>query len=277
MCREARERLRTEARPVPGRLSTLPNRVNRTLTKGQDRDNLGPMLVDSMRHPVLASKRLLAGVFGFSLAACAASGPVIPNATQKVSAPSARESGTADEVFMRAPWELWRVPTGTARYHRGAHMLLPDKLESFQVSEVSVYQADGSDVRIDYYSVDLGGGSQTHESISVSVYSATDDLESDWQSAVKQAKRRWTGATTAEPFPLPAHHPADTRQMAMVAPVRGGEKDAATFVQTMLFHEGKWAVRYEVTCPAADLGATREKTRTFLRSIRAREYTNRTQ
>jgi hypothetical protein len=250
-------------------------RVMWPLTKLHDRDNLGTMSRNTAPQGGTPLPRLLAGWLAFACAACAASGPFVPDKTHKVLPPSAREGGSADDVFLRHPWELWRVPTGTARYHRGAHMLLPDKLESFQVREVSVYQADGSDVRIDYYSVDLGGGSQAHESISVFVYPATGDLDSDWKSAVERVRRQWPGATTTQPFRVPRHHPPETKQMAVIAPGPSGREDDATFVQTILFHEGKWAVRYEVSCPAADLEATREKTRAFLRSLRAEEYSNR--
>lgn len=249
--------------------------VTGALTKPSDRDNLGAMATNTTRQTGTPVRLPLVGWLSFALAACTSAGPYVPDTTYKVPPPSAREGGSADDVFLRAPWELWRVPTGSARYHRGAHMLLPDKLESFQVSEVSVYRADGSDVRIDYYSVDLGGGSQAHESISVFVYPATEDLDSDWEAAVERTKRRWPGATATEPFRVPEHHPPETRQMAIVVPGRSGRKADATFVQTILFHEGKWAVRYEVSCPAADLDATREKTRTFLRSLRTEEYRNR--
>jgi hypothetical protein len=215
----------------------------------------------------------VAGYFLAATAACS-TGPFVPDTRGK--AAKTRENISADDVFKRAPWELWRVPTGTARYHRGTGMLLPDKLESFEVSDVSVYQTDGSDVRIDYFSVDLGGGSQSHESISVFVYRAHDALNTEWKTVSDTVKRRWPGGTPTSPFAVPAHHPEDTQQMALVAPVRTGDKADATFVQTILFHVGEWAVRYDVTCPAEDLAATREKTRTFLRLIRAQEYTGRT-
>jgi hypothetical protein len=155
-------------------------------------------------------------------------------------------------------------------------MLLPDQLESFEVSEVSVYQADGSDVRVDYYSVDLGGGTQAHESISVYVYRAQAPLDAEWKAVAERTSRKWPGASSTQPFPVPAHHPGDTKQLALIAGARGADLNAATFVQTTLFHIGPWAVRYDITCPAADVNATREKTRTFLRSLRAQEYAGRT-
>jgi hypothetical protein len=39
----------------------------------------------------------------------------------------------------------------------------------------------------------------------------------------------------------------------------------------MLFHQGEWAVRYEITCPLTDIAVAREITRSFLGSLRARE------
>jgi len=211
---------------------------------------------------------------GWSLAACTTSGPFVPDTRGRV---GGRQRITADDVFKRAPWELWRVPTGTARYHRGTKMLLPDQLQSFEVREVSVYQADGSDVRIDYFSVDLGGGSQAQESIAVYVYRAPDSLDGEWKDVVERTKRKWPGATTAAPLPLPEHHPEDTKQMALIVGAHGSDLSQATFVQTILFHVGGWAVRYDVTCPAADVEVTREKTRAFLRSLRAEEYADRTE
>lgn len=225
--------------------------------------------------PMTAPQVWLLGCGLAIFAACATSGPFVPDSRAR-DKPSARQTVSADDVFKRAPWEIWRMPTGTARYHRGTGMLLPDQLESFQVSEVSVYQADGSDVRVDYYSVDLGGGTQAHESISVYVYRAQDRLDAEWKAVAERANRKWPGASPAQPFPVPAHHPNDTKQLALIAGARGADLNSATFVQTTLFHIGPWAVRYDITCPAADVDATREKTRTFLRSLRAQEYAGRT-
>jgi hypothetical protein len=227
--------------------------------QGNTRQFRSPLLLALAGYPIVA------------LAACASVGPFVPDKTDKIPPPQAREGARADDVFMRAPWELWRVPNGTARYHRGTFMLLPDETESFKASEVSIYAADGSDVRLDYSSVDLGRGSQSSESISVFVYRAPDDLEREWKSVTERMGRKWPGATAAEPFPVPAYHPLKTKQMAMIAPARTGDNTNATFVQATLFHQGEWAVRYEITCPAVDVGVAREKTRTFLRSIRARE------
>ena len=226
--------------------------------------------------PTAVRQQNALAVTGYFLAvatACTTTGPFIPDTSANTS--KFRENISADDVFLRSPWELWQVPTGTARYHRGTGMLLPDSLDSFEVSEISVYRKDGSDVRIDYLSVDLGGGSQSHESISVFVYRAPDPLEEEWKDVVDDVKRRWPGSSPASPFAAPAHHPEDTKQMALVAPARTGNKEDSTFVQAILFHIGEWAVRYEVTCPAEDLDAAREKTRSFLRSLRAREYAGR--
>ncbi len=226
----------------------------------------------TVRHKAIAAA---GGYFlAITVAACSTAGPFVPDTRGK--ATKSQENISADDVFKRAPWELWRMPTGSARYHRGTGMLLPDKLESFEVSDVSVYKADGSDVRIDYFSVDLGGGSQSHESISVYVYRTSKSPDADWRAVTDDVKRQWPGATPASPFPVPAHHPDDTKQLAWVAPARQGAKGDTTFVQTLLFRVGEWAVRYDITCPAEDLDATREKTRTFLRSIRSQEYTGRT-
>lgn len=216
---------------------------------------------------------ILLALSGWTLATCATSGPFVPDTRERV---GARQKISADDVFKRAPWELWQVPTGTARYHRGTGMLLPDQLQSFEVSDVSVYQADGGDVRIVYFSVDLGGGSQAQETITVYVYRAPDSLDAEWKDVAERTRRKWPGASAADPFPVPAHHPEDTKQMALIAGARGADLTQAVFVQTILFHVGKWAVRYDITCPAADVDVTRDKTRTFLRSLRAEEYANRT-
>ena len=226
----------------------------------------------STRRPGGPSLLAFAGYPLVALAACASSGPFVPDTTDKIPAPSAREGGDANDVFMRAPWELWRTPRGIARYHRETFALLPDESESsFKASEVSVYAADGSDVRVDYASVDLGAGSQSREFVSVFVYRAPEDLDGEWASVTKRLQQKWSGATAAEPFPVPDHHPAETRQMALLVPARTGDKADPTFVQTTLFHRGNWAVRYELTCPAADLRVARGKTLAFLRSLRAQE------
>jgi hypothetical protein len=59
--------------------------------------------------------------------------------------------------------------------------------------------------------------------------------------------------------------------MALIGPVQTGNKIIDTFVQVMLFHQGEWAVRYEITCPLTDIAVARESTRSFLSSLRARE------
>jgi len=206
-----------------------------------------------------------------ALAACTTAGPVIPDTTDRIPPPSAREGANANDVFMRKPWEIWRVPGGTARYHREAFMLLPDDTESFKASEVSVYAADGSDVRVDYATVGLGAHAQSHESVSVFVYRAPGPLDGEWSSVVERVKRQHPGAKPAEPFPLARKHPPETKQMALTALADAGDKTSDTFVQVSLFHQGEWAVRYEMTCPAGDVAAVRDVTREFLSSLRARE------
>jgi hypothetical protein len=213
----------------------------------------------------------LAGCLIVSSPACSTSASFVPDKTDRIPPPQAREGGDANDVFMRAPWELWRSPRGPARYHRGTFLLLPDDADAFKSSEVSVYAADGSDVRVDYVSVDFGAGSQSNERLSVFVYRAPADLEGEWKSVVERARRRWPGATAAEPFPVPPHHPPQTKQMALTAPARAGEAGSATFVQVTLFHQGEWAARYEIACPAADVAVARKKTGEFLRAIRVKD------
>lgn len=203
--------------------------------------------------------------------ACASAGPVIPDTSDKIPPPNAREGADANEVFMRKPWEIWRVPGGTARYHREAFVLLPDNANSFKAADVSVYAADGSDVRIDYVSIDLGADSQSHESISVFVYRAPGPLDAEWAKVADRVRRQQPEAKPAEPFPLPDKLPPETKQMALIATSRSGEKASDAFVQVSLFHQGEWAVRYEISCPLADIKTARDMTRAFLRSIRARE------
>ena len=222
-------------------------------------------------NPLMA----LAG-FASAILGCAASGPFVPDTRDKVEAPATRTGGDADDVFLRAPWEIWRMPNGVGRHHREAHLLLPDKLESFQVRDIAVYQPDGSDVRVEYYSVDLGGGAQAHESIAVSVYRSTTSLDGAWESATDRMMRRWPNATPTQAFPLPQHHAADAKQQAWVSQARVGESTQATFVQLILFQEGKWTVQYQVSCPASDVDAAREKTRAFLASLRDSAWSDRT-
>ena len=203
--------------------------------------------------------------------ACTTAGPVIPDTTDKIPPPSAREGANANDVFLRKPWELWRVPGGTARYHREAFMLLPDDSESFKAADVSVYAADGSDVRVDYASVALGAHAQSHESVSVFVYRAPGPLDGEWASVVDRMHRQHPGAKPAEPFPLARKHPPETKQLALIALADSGDKTSDTFIQVALFHQGDWSIRYEITCPADDVAVARDMTREFLSSLRARE------
>jgi len=205
------------------------------------------------------------------VAACSTSASFIPDRTDKIPPPQAREGGDANDVFLRAPWELWRSPSGPARYHRGAYVLLPDDAGTFKVGDISVYAADGSDVRLDYASVDLGEGSQSREKLSVFVYRAPGDLDGEWRSVVERLRRQWPGAAAAEPFPIPPRFPPQTRQIAMLAPAGADGAARSTFVQTTLFHQGEWAVRYEITCTATDVPIARKRTGEFLRSIRVKE------
>jgi hypothetical protein len=203
-----------------------------------------------------------------ALLACASPG-FIPDTTGKLA--PASQGGDPNDVFMRAPWELWRVPHGTARYHRGTYLLLREETESFKVSDVSVYAADGSDVRVDYASVDLGSGSQSRVSISFFVYRTAGDLDVEWRKVSEGMRRKWPGATAAEPFPVPRHFPSNTYQMALVAPVQIGDRTVPTYLQTTLFRSGEWAARYEITCDATDVAVAGKKVGALLRDIRYKE------
>jgi hypothetical protein len=209
-------------------------------------------------HPIATALLLL-------LAACASGGPVIPDTSAKVAAIHPNENTPPDEVFLRDPWELWRAPSGPARYHRGTFMLLPNEAESFKVGDISVYAKDGSDVRLDYQSVDFGAGSQSLGAISVFVARATGDAEQEWASVVDGVRRQHPGAETAEPFPIPVHYPADTKQAAFLV------KRDDRFVQVSLFRRAGWTVRYQIDCPAEDIAVARTKALAFLRAIRYRD------
>jgi hypothetical protein len=209
--------------------------------------------------------RPIATAFVLLLAACASGGSVIPDTSAKVAAIHQDETANPDDVFMRAPWELWRTPTGPARYHRGTFMLLPNEAESFKVGDISVYAKDGSDVRLDYHSVDLGAGSQSLGTITVFVSRASSDAEQEWSETVDRVRRQHPGAETAEPFPIPVHYPADTRQAAFLV------KRDDRFIQVSLFRRDGWAVRYHIDCPGEDIAVARAKALAFLRAIRYRE------
>jgi len=205
-------------------------------------------------------------VLALGLGACAPPS-LVADTTHKIPPASAREHGDPSDVFLRAPWELWRVPSGTARYHRGTHLLLRDELESFQVGDISIYAADGSDVRLDYTSVELGSGSQSRATVRVFVYRAPGSLDDEWRDATGRLQSTRPGATATEPFPVPPRHPPDTRQAAVIAPPSAGAP-SGTFAQTTLFHVGEWAARYEITCAASDVPVARKKVGAFLRDIR---------
>jgi hypothetical protein len=205
------------------------------------------------------------------LAACADAGPFIPDTTERIPPSSAREGASANDVFQRKPWMIWHVANRIARWHREAFMLLPDETQSFKAADVSVYAADGSDVRVDYVSIELGSSAQARESISVFVYRAPGSLDSEWTSVVDRAKRKYAEAKPGQVFPLPEEHPPGTKQMALIVPVQTADRTVDTLVQVMLFHQGEWAVRYEIACPLTDMVVAREVTRSFLASLRARE------
>jgi hypothetical protein len=208
--------------------------------------------------PLLALSSVLQG-------ACALGGPVIPDNTQKIAPVGSDEGADPNDVFLRDPWELWKTPHGDARYHRGTFMLLPDHVESFKVSDISVYAKDGSDVRLDYQSVGFGSGSQALEAISIFVYRAAGDIEAEWASVVDRWQRKHPGAEPAQPFPIPVHYPANTKQAALL--VRRDDR----FFQVSLFRSGGWTVRYQIECPAQDVEIASKRSLAFLREIRYRE------
>ena len=198
---------------------------------------------------------------------CATAKPFVADNTYDEPPPSAPLGANADDVFMRKPWEMWNVPSGKARFHRDAKILLPDSAESFKVGEVSVYAADGSDVQLDYSADGLGEHAQSRVSVRVSVYRAPADLETEWQ-AMERKRREKQGAASAEPWPLPDYYPRDTRQMAWTVPV-GDSIPGPAFEQILLFHSGGWSVRFKITCPTEDRNAVEKQTLAFLRWLRA--------
>jgi hypothetical protein len=200
---------------------------------------------------------------GLSLLGCASGGSVIPDNTAKVEQDDGRAN--PEDVFLRDPWELWKTPNGRGRYHRGTFMLLADHVDSFKLGDIAIYQKDGSDVRFDYHSVDFGAGSQSLETINIFVSRAASDADAEWSAAVDRLRHQFPGAEGTEPFPIPVHYPADTRQAAFLA------KEADRFVQVSLFRRAGWTVRYEINCPAEDVTVARQKTLGFLREIRYRD------
>jgi len=199
------------------------------------------------------------------LGACANVGPVVPDHSAKTTRIDGNDDGNPDHVFLRDPWEQWRTPNGNARYHRGTYMLLPNQVESFTVGDISVYAKDGSDVRLDYRSVDFGSGSQSLGTITVYISRAAGETEQEWSTVLGGLRQRHPGAEMAEPFPIPVHYPADTRQAAFLL------KQEGRFVQVSLFRRAGWTVRYEIKCPAEDIAIARKTSLAFLTAIRYRE------
>ena len=217
-----------------------------------------PLLSRNAAHVTAASLVLCA--------ACATAAPeYIPDTTERIAAPSATAPSNPEDVFLRKPWEIWRSPKHRFRFHKEAGVLLPDEDDAFRLNNVSVYAPDGSDVRVDYESVNLDPESQAQESISVFVYRAPTNLDQEWQSVLSRLQHEHPGAQPAEPFPAPAHHPAEIRQTALLVP---SASDPPTFHQTTLFHQGAWAIRYEIKCLSPDIPLARKKTAPFLTSLR---------
>lgn len=213
---------------------------------------------------------LVVGIVVLLLGACAISGPVVPDPPGHASQPVVREAGSAEDVFMHRPWEIWRVSTGKARYHREAHIMIPDSFDVFQTNDISVYAADGSDVRADYVSVDFGKGSQSRETISVSVYRSKGNPDAEWESVKAKTSAKYRGATPAQPTTLPSSYPRDTNLFAIDVP-SAADETGKDFVQVLLFHEGPWIVRIDLICGVSDLRTIQRKTRMFLDNLRAKE------
>jgi hypothetical protein len=218
-----------------------------------------------MVRPPRQAPRALPAALLVSLVGCMSGGSVIPDTRGKIAPVGTDENADPNDVFLRAPWELWQTPRGPARYHRGTFMLLPNQVESFKVGDVSVYARDGSDVRLDYQSIDFGSGSQSIESISIFIYRAAGEIEQEWASVVDRLQRQHPGAETAEPFPIPVHYPPNTKQAAFLV------KRADRFYQVSLFRNAGWTVRYEITCPAEDVALARTRSLELLREVRYRE------
>jgi hypothetical protein len=199
------------------------------------------------------------------LAACASGGSVIPDNTAETTRIAGNDDPNPDHVFLRDPWEQWRTPNGNARYHRGTYMLLPNEAESFKVGDISVYAKDGSDVRLDYHSVDFGSGSQSIGTISVFLSRAAGEPQQEWSKVVEGFRQRHPEAQATEPFPVPVRYPADTRQAAFLLGQQG------RFAQVSLFRHAGWTVRYEIACPAEDIALARKTSLAFLTAIRYRE------
>jgi hypothetical protein len=197
--------------------------------------------------------------------ACANVGPVVPDHSAKTTRIDGNDDPNPDHVFLRDPWEQWRTPNGNARYHRGTYMLLPNQVESFTVGDISVYAKDGSDVRLDYNSVDFGAGSQSLGTISIFISRAAGETEQEWATVVGRLRARHSGNEPTEPFPIPVHYPANTRQAAFLL------KQEGRFIQVSLFRHGGWTVRYEIACPAEDIAIARKTSLAFLAAIRYRE------
>jgi hypothetical protein len=134
-----------------------------------------------------------------------------------------------------------------------------------------VYAPDGSDVRADYISLDVGRSEQLREMISVFVYRAPAELDREWEAVSARVQSQYPGSKAAQPMALPPAYPRDTRQLALVAPAKPNEQMGESHIQVTLFHEGPWAVRIELVCDTADLEVVQRKTRTFLKDIRVTE------
>ncbi len=201
------------------------------------------------------------------VAACASSGSFIADNLYEEPPSRAAVAGRAAEVFERWPWEQRITPSGLVRYHQEAQVRLPDSAESFHLREIAVYTTDGRDVELEYQSFLPGDLPDARALIRVAVYQAPVDLETEWTSYARRWHERQAGTLT-EPLPLPGDYPAETKQSAWLLPVGDGY-DAPAFEQRVLFHNGPWAVRYQIACPAQARDAAAPRIVAFLRWMRA--------
>jgi hypothetical protein len=203
---------------------------------------------------------LLAGVSG-----CAAPTRSVPDNLYDQAAARAPIGAEAEQVLTRAPWQLRNTPDGRAHDLPEAELTLPDSAESFTLDQTFVYAADGSDVQFVYVSRLPGPPEQSRVLVRVSVRRAATDLEHEWEAL----DERWHGmqaGTLAEPLPLPAQYPSDTKRKAWVLPVADGY-EAPAFEQIVLFHSGGWSVRYKLACPAQSIDTAAARILPFLRRL----------
>jgi hypothetical protein len=202
-----------------------------------------------------------------TVAGCAPMPPVVADTFYVKPPPQPPAGGAAVGMFQRLPWELELGPDGAVRYHHEAHLRLPDLVDSFRLTEILVYASDGSNVQLEYVSPSLGKPAEYRVVIQLAVYRAPAALATEWKSF----EQRWhenPPGTLTEPLLLPADWPVDTKQMAWTIPVGDG-REAPGFEERVLFQNGGWSVRCEITCAVEARAVAAKRIVAFLRSIRA--------